>query len=492
MTTDRTSPLEISPDEFRALGHALIDQVADWLGRMPSGPVTRGETPGQLRPLIGGDRALPNTGIDATRLLDRTFQLLTEHGLFNSHPRFWGYITAPAAPIGILGDMLASAMNPNVGSQTLAPIATEIERQTVRWIAELIGFPVDAGGLLVSGGNMANMVCFLAARAAKLGPDARKTGIAGRRFAIYTSAETHTWLQKASDLYGFGTDCIRWIPVDDQLRMRADSLGSALEADAKAGIEPLLVVGTAGSVGTGAIDPLIAIRTLCDEYKAWMHVDGAYGALAACMPDASAELKALSRADSVAVDPHKWLYAPLEAGCALVRNQQYLLDAFSWHPVYYHFGGDDGELPPTNYYEYGPQNSRGFRALKVWLQLQQAGRSGYERMIADDCALAKLLYELVLETPRLEALTHGLSITTFRYVPTGAALDDDALNALNTEILSRIQREGEAFVSNHVVHGRYALRACVVNFRTTDADIRMLPALVVRTGDAIVGRAAVS
>ena len=280
----RHSPLAMDAATFRALGHRLVDQVAEFLESMPRGPVTRNESPSAVRDALDLTGPLPESGMDPGPLLERTAQLLFDHSLFNGHPRFFGYITAPPAPIGILGDFLAAAVNPNVGAWTLSPAATEIESQTVRWIAALIGYPVDCGGLLVSGGNMANFVCFLAARAAKAGWDVREHGVAGdsgRRLRVYASAETHTWIQKAADLGGLGTASIRWIPTDARLRMDVAALRRQIEADAAAGDVPCLVVGTAGSVSTGAVDPLPEIGALCKEHGVWFHVDGAYGGFAA-------------------------------------------------------------------------------------------------------------------------------------------------------------------------------------------------------------------
>ncbi len=315
----------------------------------------------------------------------------------------------------MLGDLLASAIDPNVGAYVLSPVATELEKQTVRWIAELIGYSSFCGGIMVSGGNMANMVAFLAARRAMATWDVRQQGLrAGTQLVVYASRETHTWIQKAADLFGLGLDAIRWIETDDQLRMNTEALERAIIADREAGHTPFIVIGTAGSVSTGAIDPLGEIAEICKRHQIWFHVDGAYGAPAACLPEASPDLKALSLADSVAVDPHKWLYAPLEAGCTLVRNSKHLADAFSFHPAYYHFAdGGDGETP-TNFHEFGLQNSRGFRALKVWLGLRQAGRDGYVKMIRDDIALARAMYRAVEAHPELEAFTLG---TQHRNVP---------------------------------------------------------------------------
>jgi len=480
----RTAPVEMTAAEFRSAGHRLVDQIAGWLETVASGRVTHDESPADVRGALHADRGLPDAGTEVSVLLDEATQLLFDHSLFNAHPRFFGYITSSPAPIGALGDLLASAVNQNVGAWRLSPMATEIEAQTVRWIAELIGFPAGCGGLLVSGGNMANFVCFLAARAAKA-PEARTSGLRGAsgQLHVYGSAETHTWIQKAADLFGLGTDAIRWIPIDAAQRMDVAALDAQIVSDRNSGGVPLLVVGTAGSVGTGVVDPLAEIAAVCRRHGIWFHVDGAYGALAARVPGAPDGLRGLSEADSVAVDPHKWLYAPLEAGCALVRRPSDLLGAFSYHPSYYHF---DHEM--TNYFDYGPQNSRGFRALKVWLALRQVGLSGYLEMIGDDMRLSRHLHALVQQHPDFEAMTQHLSITTFRFVPrdlqstTPTPETEAYLQRLNQELLTRVERSGEAFLSTAQVNGRFALRACIVNFRTSLADVETLLPLLARLG----------
>ena len=480
--TRRAAPLDMSASEFRASGHDLVDRIADWLEELPRGPVVRDESPAAVRAAIGADQPLPEDGCDARTLVEDAAHLLFQHSLFNGHPRFFGYVTSSPSPIGALGDLLASAVNQNVGAWRLSPAATEIEAQTLRWIAELIGFPSDGDGILVSGGNMANFVCFLAARAAKAA-DVRTGGLRGAPAAlhVYASTETHTWIQKAADLFGLGTDAIRWIDVDAAQRVDVAALERRIAADRDAGALPFLAVGTAGTVSTGVVDPLAEMAAVCRRHDVWFHVDGAYGALAARVPGAPVDLRALSEADSVAVDPHKWLYAPLEAGCALVRRRGDLLRAFSYHPSYYHF---DHEV--TNYFDYGPQNSRGFRALKVWLALRQVGWSGYRQMIADDMSLSGHLHALVQAHPDFEAFTQHLSITTFRYVPRdlagGSPEAEDYLQRLNQELLSRVERSGDAFLSNAMVHGRFALRACIVNFRTSQADVEALLPLLSRLG----------
>jgi glutamate/tyrosine decarboxylase-like PLP-dependent enzyme len=484
MTEGRTAPIEMTPEAFRDAGYRLVDQIAGWLQTMRHGPVTHDESPAVVRRALQADRPLPEHGMDSRELLDEAAELMFRHSLFNGHPRFYGYITSSAAPMGALGDLLASAINPNVGAWRLSPIATEIEAQTVRWIAELIGFPTEAGGLLVSGGNMANFVCFLAARTAKAATNIRTDGLrATSQLRVYASSETHTWIQKAADLFGLGTNAIRWIGTDERQQMNVTELEAQVVADRSAGDLPFMVVGTAGTVSTGAVDPLSEIAAVCRRQDVWFHVDGAYGALAARVPGAPASLRSITQADSVAVDPHKWLYAPLEAGCALVRRPTDLQQTFSYHPSYYHFGQD-----ATNYVDYGPQNSRGFRALKVWLALRQVGSAGYLTMIADDMRLATYLHALVQQHPEFEPLTQNLSITTFRYVPARFGTVprtpevEEYVDRLNQELLVRVERSGKAFLSNAVVNGRFALRACIVNFRTSRQDVDALLPLVVQLG----------
>ena len=482
----RAAPVGMTPAEFRRHGHALVDDVARLLESMSTRPVTAGESPERVRAALDAGRRLPAAGEDAGEVLRDAARLLFDHSLFNGHPRFFGYITSAPAPIGMLGELLGAAVNANVGAWQLAPMATEIESQTVRWIAELLGYPPECGGLFVSGGNMANIVAALAARRSAAPWDVRAAGLtaaSGRRLRIYASTETHTWIQKAADLAGLGTGAIRWIASGAALSMDVEALRDALQRDVDAGEQPMMVVGNAGTVSTGAVDPLFEIADLCRQAGVWFHVDGAYGAFAAAVPGSPRHLQGLREADSVAVDPHKWLYAPLEAGCVLVRDPQRLRDAFSYHPPYYHFGQE-----ATNYVDFGPQNSRGFRALKVWLALRHAGADGYRQAIAADIALAARLHANVQADPDLQAGLHGLSIVTFRYVPRDLRHGGEEpgtatyLNRLNEALLERIQVSGEAFVSNAVVNGRFLLRACIVNFRTSERDVDALPGIVVRLG----------
>lgn len=483
----RDSPIEMTPDEFRNIGYELIDQITSFLQSLPGHPVTTGEQPHNIQNILGQE-SLSLEGTNISTALKQTAKLLFDHSLFNGHPRFWGYITSSAAPIGALADLLASAVNPNVGAYILSPVATEIERQTIQWIAELIGYPSTCGGIFVSGGNMANFVGFLAARKSKATWDVRKLGLSAQtQLVVYCSKGTHTWIQKAVDVFGLGTDSIRWINMNDNQQMLVHELENQIIIDKAHGFIPFAVVGTAGSVGTGSIDPLNDIAEICQRHNLWFHVDGAYGAPAVAIPEVASSFKGMERADSVALDPHKWLYSPLEAGCILVKNVNDLHDTFTFRPEYYKFDGTEQD-PVVNFHEFGLQNSRGFRALKVWLGLKQSGRNGYIKMIRDDIALAKHLFKLANEHPELEAISHSLSITTFRFIPKHHSFTEEELNKVNEELVSKIQQSGEAFLSNAIVNGKYCLRACIVNFRTSFADIEALIDIVVRLGREITER----
>ena len=486
----RDMPLEMSPDEFRAEGRALVDRIADFLASLPGRPVGPDLEPEQVRERLGAG-GLPETGSPPGRLLEEAAELLFGGSVFPGHPRFMAYVVGSGAPIGALADLLAASVNQNVGAWHLAPTATEIEAQTVRWIAELLGFPPTCGGLLTSGGNAANFIGFLAARRAKAPWDVRTGGMAApgaRPLSVYASPETHTWLQKAADLFGLGTDAIRSIAVDAELRMDPRDLEARIRDDRAGGRLPFLLVASAGTVSTGAVDPLPRLSEIARREGLWLHVDGAYGGFAAGIEGVPSDLAGLALADSVAVDPHKWLYAPLEAGCALVRDPKALPATFEYRPPYY--PAAEAEADTIDYHSHGLQNSRGLRALKVWLGLRMAGREGCRRMIADDIALAGRLDEAVRRHPELEARTLGLSITTFRYVPAevreGRAPRDEAyLDRLNAALLERLDRGGEVFLSHAVVGGRYLLRACIVNFRTRASDVDEIPGIVARAGRAL-------
>ena len=483
---DREYSIDIDAEEFKEIGYKLIDTISGFIKTISERPVTTDKSPQELQKIIG-NLPLPENAKSAEELLSTASELLVNHSLLNGHPKFFGFITSSAAPIGALADLLAAAVNPNVGGQILSPIATEIEKQTIKWLAEFIGVSSNYGGVLVSGGNMANFTAFLAARTAIAPKGIKEDGLVNesKRLMVYCSKSTHTWIDKAITLFGHGTKSLRWIPTDSSNKMDIDILNQSIAEDFKNGYQPFMVVGTAGDVSTGAVDDLKAIARVCKSHELWFHVDGAYGIASAVLPELKETFDGIEHADSIALDPHKWLYSPLEAGCTLVKNPKYLLDTYSSHPEYYSLDLSE-EGGSLNYYEYGLQNSRGFRALKVWLTLQQVGRKGYIKLIKEDIELAKLFYSLAEKHPELKAETQNLSITTLRYVPLdliGSGEENESyLNNLNESLVDELQKGGEMFLSNAIVSGRYCLRACIVNFRTTKKDIEDSIEIIVSEG----------
>jgi aromatic-L-amino-acid decarboxylase len=482
------SRFDMTAAEFRTLGHKVVDQIAGFYDSLPARPLTSACAPEEIRELLGTG-GMPEEGKAAGAIFDEIAPLLFEHSLHNGHPQFLGYISAAGAPIGAMADLLAAAVNPNLAKWELSPVASEVEAQTLRWIAEFLGYPADSGGIMVSGGNMANLHAFIVARHVATNGNIRKHGIYGeaRKLTVYASTETHTWIEKAAELCGLGSSAIRWIDTDDQQRMNLDALRETIDADRRDGYRPFLIVGNAGTVSTGAIDPLCDMASYCREQDIWFHVDGAYGAPAASLVEAPADLKAISAADSLAIDPHKWLYSPIEAACLLTRNPDVLRETFDFQPDYYQL--DDADDSPVDYYRQGLQNTRGFRALKVWTGLRHAGAGGYRKSIRQNIALARHFHRSAQAHRDIEARTQNLSITTFRYVPIELDADnehvDDYINELNKALLVEIQASGDAFISNAIINGDFVLRVCVVNFRTTEADIDAVINSVCRIGESL-------
>ena len=487
---DDSNAIDVSPDTFRCLGHDAVERIAAHLAGLRDLPVAPDTSSAALRAQLG-DGPLPDEGSDAAQALAAIADLLFTNTCLNGHPRMWGYITGSPSPIGALGDLLAAAANPNVAGWNGAPLATEVENQSVKWIGETVGFSSNCGGILTSGGNAANFVALLAARRTKADWDVRAEGMAGRRMTIYATSETHAWIDKAADLFGLGTQAIRRVATDDGLRMRVDHLSQLVRDDRAAGATPFLVVGSAGTTATGAVDPLPEIGAFCRDNDLWFHVDGCYGAPAVLDKSAPAALAGMADADSLAIDAHKWLYVPLEAGCTLVRDGCVLTETFATNPSYYAMAAADGGEPAVDYYAMGIQNSRGFRALKVWLTMKQMGRSGYRQAITRNMAQARLMFEALHKADDFETGACQLSITTFRYVPLDLRerMDEPAvaayLNDLNAALMVRVQRSGDLYLSNAVVDGRHLLRACIVNFRTTDEDVRSVPERVRPLGESL-------
>jgi aromatic-L-amino-acid decarboxylase len=472
-------------EEIKRVGYQVIDLIAAYLEHLPDRPVFRPVPEGLAHQFLS--TPAPVTGVDADAIMAEFRDTVAPYPFGNGHPRFWGWVNSPPVVIGALAEALAAAMNPSCAGGNHAAIY--VERQVLNWFKEMLGFPADSMGLLVSGGSMASLTALAVARHAKAGFDVRREGLQGnrRRLVFYLSEEGHGCLRKAAELMGIGGANVRAVAIDADLRMRVDELEAMIARDLAAGHQPFAVAASAGTVNTGAIDPLAEIAEVCRRYGLWFHVDGAYGAPAVLTRQYRDELTPMALADSVALDPHKWLSIPVEAGLVLVKDEQAMRDAFSLVPPYLRTDGSltgIGGLPWFS--EYGLQQTRGFRALKIWMALKQYGLSGYAQMIEEQIALARYLHNRVTATPDLEALAPpGLSIVCFRYAPPALRGNSEKLDSVNKLLLERIQLSGEAFLSSTVVRGAFVLRACIVNYLTKRSDLDFLFELVLREGRAL-------
>jgi aromatic-L-amino-acid/L-tryptophan decarboxylase len=478
----------MTAEQFRRFGHEVVDLVAEYLATVPDRPVFKPMTVDERRRLL--DQPLPDGGTPPEIAIRRFLETVLPHPMGNGHPRFFGWVNSPPAPIGILAEMLAAAMNPSCAGGDHAAIY--LERCAVRWLMELLGFPAEGSmGLLVSGGSMASLICLAAARhraVAAGGGDVRATGLSrsGPALILYTSEEGHSCLRKSAELLGLGAAAVRTVPVDSEFRMDVAALRTAITADRSRGALPFCVSASAGTVNTGAIDPFASVANLCAEERLWLHVDGAYGALGVLDPAVAHHFTGMERADSFALDPHKWLSVPVECGCAFVRDSRMLRDAFSLVPPYLQTeeGKGFGGLPW--YSEYGFQQTRGFRALKLWMTLQHLGRRGVAAQVARHNALARHLAGLIDAAPDLELIAPAtLSIVCFRFVPPAWSRDDPRLDALNKGIMQEVQAGGEAFVTNAMLRGRFILRACILHYGTSEEDLAALIDVVRRTGNRL-------
>jgi glutamate/tyrosine decarboxylase-like PLP-dependent enzyme len=478
----------IAPETLRALAREAVDLAVDHLAGAPGRAVYEPMTPEARRRLL--EQPLGDEGRDPRTILELVRDAVLPHPMGNGHPRFFGWVNSAPAPLGVLADLLAAAMNPSCAGGDHAAIY--VERAAVRWLMELVGFPVAGSmGLLTSGASVASVVGLAAARhraTAAQGWDVRGDGLQGARprLRLYVTAEGHSCLRKAAEILGLGASAVRMVAMDAELRMSVPALSEAVAADRRAGDLPFCVAASAGTVGTGAVDPLDAIADVCEREGLWLHVDGAYGALGVLAADRAPGYAGMARADSLALDPHKWLSVPVECGCVLVRDGVLLRETFSLVPPYLRTeeGKGFGGLPWFS--EYGLQQTRGFRALKLWMVLQHMGRRGVAAHVNRHVALARRLAEQIDATPDLERLAPaGLSIVCFRYAPAALRGDDTRLDALNKRVMEQVQSEGAAFVTNATVGGRFALRACILHYATTEDDLAALVDAVQRAGAAL-------
>ncbi|MGN9786069.1 pyridoxal phosphate-dependent decarboxylase family protein [Nonomuraea sp. ZG12] len=467
-------------DELRQAAGQAADLMADHLAGIREEPVWQ-PVPAEDRLWLTG-QALPETGRGMAELLQDVRDRVLRHPMGNGHPRFFGWVNSPPNPAGVLVEPLAAALNPScAGGEHAGPL---LERTVVRWLADLVGFPHrPGGGLLTSGASMATIICLATARqqaALRDGWDAREDGLAGRApMTLYVSAEGHSCLRKAAELLGLGARQVRTVPVDASYRMDVSALRTMIAADVAAGMRPFCVAASAGTVNTGAVDPLGEIADVAGEHGLWFHVDGAYGALGVLADGAAPAFAGMDRADSLALDPHKWLGVPVGCGCALLRDPAQARAAFSLVPSYLI---DDNADELGWFAEYGPEQTRPFRALKTWATMSHLGREGIVELVDRTSRLARILGAMVEDAADFELLAPvTTSITAFRHRPTAAERTDGhrpgavaGLDALNRALPSAVQRRGNVFLTGTRLGGDDALRACVLSPDTTEDDLALL------------------
>jgi glutamate/tyrosine decarboxylase-like PLP-dependent enzyme len=464
--------IDLSPETFRVLGYQAVDLIVERLTALPYTPVRQPVPPEVREQLMHSP--LPAEGVDPTELLNKIAELVLPYPMGNASGRFFGWVNSPPAPLAVLAELIAAAHDPSVAGGDHA--ATYLEHGVLNWIKSIFGFSDDSGAILASGGSVANLIGLAVMRHVKSDGAVRAQGFqnAAAPMVIYTSTQAHSCVQKAVELLGFGSDYLRKIRVDADYRIDVGALHAQIAADRAAGLLPVCVAASAGTVNTGAIDPLGELADLCEREDLWLHIDGAYGGFGILAGQTEGLYEGIARADSLAVDPHKWLYVPVECGCAIVRDAQAMRDAFSLLPPYLR---DDRALPW--FAEFGIQQTRGFKALKLWMTFQQVGLDGYKELISRDVGLAKTLQDKIRARDDFELVAAGpLSVTCFRYTPPGAPNVD----ALNRKLLEIVQSEGNVFLTGTELDSRFVLRACIVNFRTTEADLDLLLDVIADAG----------
>jgi glutamate/tyrosine decarboxylase-like PLP-dependent enzyme len=495
--TARNSSLDISDQAMSDLSAQFVTMARNYFAGVSQMPVFTQSSGDEIKKQFDAPPAIDGEPLEQ---LMSECQALIDGSRHNGHPRFFGYVASPSTPAGAFADLLASTVNPSVTSWRSAPAATQIEKTVVRWLGSLIGYDPDAHGTLTSGGSMANLTALLIAQRVKSGADVSQKGFwnAGAPMTAYASDQIHLSISKAADILGLGKQHVRLVPSDDRFKLDVPELVKAIEIDKQNGLRPFCVIASAGTAATGAIDPLREIASVARDYDLWFHIDGAYGAPAAMVPDQRPNFAGLELADSLSLDPHKWLYTPVDCGCLLLHDPAAARKAFVTEADYIKVH-EEGETESFAFWDHGIELSRRFRALKVWLTIKYYGARRIAAAIRDDIAMAQYLAQRIEATAEFEMLAPvELSICCFRYVPErlrrrldGAADTEQhatinfELNQLNERIMHAVQRGGDAYLSNAMLHGKFGLRACIINFRTTRKDIDITLEVVLQAGRQI-------
>jgi len=457
-------------DQLRALAHRAIDDSFAYLQSVRERPVWQPVPDAVVARLQG---AAPRQPLGAEAAYADFKELVLPYPVGNAHPRFWAWFMGNGTPFAAVADFLAAIVNPNLGGGN--HVANHVEAQVVQWCKEIVGFPANSSGLLVSGGSMANFVGLTVARNSLAGLDMRGEGVAAskQRLLTYASVEVHSCVQKSIEALGLGAHSLRKVPVNDAFEIDTAALERMITEDRAAGARPFCVIGNAATINTGAVDNLDAIATICERQGLWFHVDGAIGALLALAPQHRHLVRGMERADSVTLDLHKWLHMPFEAACAIVRDRQAHRDAFALTPEYLEKTSRGLASGSLWFSEYGLQLSRGFKALKVWMSIKEHGLDRFGRLIDRNIAQAHELEQLVRAAPGFAVMAPVATNTVcFRYDPGGWS--DAQLNEFNAELLIRLHESGVAAPSYTTLHGRYCLRAAIVNHRTESSDLPVM------------------
>jgi aromatic-L-amino-acid/L-tryptophan decarboxylase len=495
LTEAEIRQLTLDPEDWegiRKLGHRMVDDMLDHMATLRQQPAWQ-PLPESVRETL--EQPLPMKPGAAEDVYEEFLTNVLPYTSGNRHPRSWGWVRGNGTALGMLADMLASGINAHLGGGQQAP--TLVEEQVLTWLKEMMGMPATASGLLTSGGTMANLLGLAVARHAKAGFDIREEGLQGRhpRLVVYCSTETHMWARKSMEFLGLGHQSLRQIPVDENYRIRIPELAEQIAADRSAGLRPIAVLGTAGTVSTGAVDDLTGLAQLCREHGLWFHVDGAFGALLRVSPRYAPMLRGMEQADSLAFDLHKWMYLPFDIGCVLIRDAAAHTAAFS-APASYLEPAERGMLAGgMAFSDRGLELTRNFKALKVWMSLKTHGVSSFAALIEQNMEQSQHLSHAVEADRELELLAPtSMNIVCFRYRPLRNAsrlpLDAETLNTLNRELVVRIQESGRYVVSGTVLGERYAIRVANTNHRSRMEDFDSLTRDVVQTGREIWREAA--